>query len=229
MKINENLVLVGKSIALVPYKKEHVSKYHEWMKSPFLQEMTASEPLTLEEEYEMQQSWHEDEKKLTFIITALPTDSSVLLKDIPEEEIKEKTLMIGDVNIFFNDPDDDPTFGEIEVMIAEAEYRKTGRAKEALKLMMGYAMGELGVKTFQAKISLKNTPSIQLFQSKLCFYSVSVSEVFQEITLEWSLLKPEDPDTYGGKATLVDNERVKTIHKEIMQYYQNQTRKVLYE
>lgn len=32
------------------------------MKSPFLQEMTASEPLTLEEEYEMQTSWHEDEE-----------------------------------------------------------------------------------------------------------------------------------------------------------------------
>jgi hypothetical protein len=31
------------------------------MKSPYLQEMTASEPLTLEEEYEMQQSWHDDE------------------------------------------------------------------------------------------------------------------------------------------------------------------------
>lgn len=47
-------------------------------------------------------------------------------------------VMIGDVNIFFNDPDDDSTFGEIEVMIAEAEYRKTGRAREALKLMMGF-------------------------------------------------------------------------------------------
>jgi hypothetical protein len=47
-------------------------------------------------------------------------------------------VMIGDVNIFFNDPDDDSTFGEIEVMIAEADYRKTGRAREALKLMMGF-------------------------------------------------------------------------------------------
>lgn len=47
-------------------------------------------------------------------------------------------VMIGDVNIFFNDPDDDPTFGEIEVMIAEADYRKTGRGREALRIMMGY-------------------------------------------------------------------------------------------
>lgn len=46
--------------------------------------------------------------------------------------------MIGDVNIFFNDPDNDPTFGEIEVMIAEPEYRKNGRGREALKIIMGY-------------------------------------------------------------------------------------------
>ena len=31
-------------------------------------EMTASEPLTIEEEYEMQQSWLEDPTKCTFIV-----------------------------------------------------------------------------------------------------------------------------------------------------------------
>ena len=33
---------------------EHIPKYHEWMANPDLQEATASEPLTLEAEYEMQ-------------------------------------------------------------------------------------------------------------------------------------------------------------------------------
>lgn len=47
-------------------------------------------------------------------------------------------VMIGDVNIFLNDPDDDPTFGEIEIMIAEEKYRRSGRGLEALKIMMGY-------------------------------------------------------------------------------------------
>lgn len=47
-------------------------------------------------------------------------------------------VMIGDVNIFFNDQDQDPTFGEIEVMIAEPDFRRTGRGREALQIIMGY-------------------------------------------------------------------------------------------
>lgn len=31
------------------------------MKSPELQQLTASEPLTLEQEYDMQKSWREDD------------------------------------------------------------------------------------------------------------------------------------------------------------------------
>jgi len=68
MRLNENDVIIGTKVALVPYKKHHVSKYNLWMQKKELQELTASKPLTLEEEYEMQASWQEDDKKLTFII-----------------------------------------------------------------------------------------------------------------------------------------------------------------
>ena len=69
---------------LVPYSAHHVPKYHEWMKDPVgavssryryeshdqqeIQLATASEPLTLDQEYAMQQSWRADADKLTFII-----------------------------------------------------------------------------------------------------------------------------------------------------------------
>jgi RimJ/RimL family protein N-acetyltransferase len=62
MKINATTVLVGERVLLVPYLAEHVPLYNAWMQSPELLELTASEPLTLEEEYENQISWREDEQ-----------------------------------------------------------------------------------------------------------------------------------------------------------------------
>ena len=41
------------------------SRYHHWMQSPELLEQTASERLTLDQEYEMQQSWFQDENSKT--------------------------------------------------------------------------------------------------------------------------------------------------------------------
>ncbi|KAI8647868.1 GNAT domain-containing protein [Parasitella parasitica] len=229
MRLNEDTVLIGEKVALVPYKPEHVPRYHEWMKSPFLQEMTASEPLTLEEEYEMQKSWHQDEEKLTFIITSLPNSDNRSLQNIPESEIKDHTVMVGDVNIFLNDQDQDKTFGEIEVMVAEPDYRRTGRGREALAIIMGYALQVIGLKTFHAKISLKNSPSINLFQSKFGFYEIAVSQVFQEITLEWTLLAPSDTvkvdefgnqiEAYGSKATPEQHNTILSMHKALTEYW----------
>lgn len=48
--------------------------------------------------------------------------------------------MIGDVNLFFNDPDNDKTFAEIEIMIAEENYRRYGYGIEAINMMMAYGV-----------------------------------------------------------------------------------------
>eukprot|EP00128_Syssomonas_multiformis_P009653 Colp12_sorted_trinity150504_noHs@8271 len=138
MILNENTVLIGQKVVLVPYLKRHVEKYHEWMKSPFLQEATASEPLSIEEEYDMQQSWHDDPQKLTFI---------VLDKDRFKDLVDDIDAMAGDVNIFFNDHDD-PKAGELEIMIAEESSRGKGVAKEALKIMMQYGIDKLQMTRF---------------------------------------------------------------------------------
>lgn len=50
MKQNQNCELRGTRVILVPYRKEHVQKYHEWMESLELRQATASERLSLDEE-----------------------------------------------------------------------------------------------------------------------------------------------------------------------------------
>ena len=108
MRINRNTVLVGSRVVLVPYRKQHVPRYHEWMKDPLIQQQTASEPLSLDEEYEMQQSWAMDEDKLTFIILAKPDADKVHAGETVEvEELIKLCEMVGDVNIFFNQRYDD--------------------------------------------------------------------------------------------------------------------------
>lgn len=177
MKINENTLLEGHKVVLVPYNAEHVPRYHEWMKSPELQQLTASEPLTIEQEYDMQRSWREDNDKCTFIILDKHrwADSSV----------EEEQCMVGDVNIFLTDPTE-PSMAELEIMIAEPSYRGRGIGKEVTCMMMYYGVTKLGIKKFQAKIGLDNQISITMFK-KLHFQEVSVCKVFKEVTLEMTV------------------------------------------
>ncbi|KAJ3122728.1 N-acetyltransferase 9 [Nowakowskiella sp. JEL0407] len=180
MKINANLVIKGSKVSLVPYKEEHVPTYHDWMQSPYLQELTASEPLTLAEEYEMQQSWHIDENKLTFIIVS---------PSFNENRVGISSRfggMIGDVNLFFLSPPPTPpapSLPELEIMIAEASAQNQGAGIQGSALMMYYAMESLNVVGFRIKIGMKNLPSLRMFTIKFGFVEESRSEIFQEITL----------------------------------------------
>ncbi|OAJ41755.1 hypothetical protein BDEG_25302 [Batrachochytrium dendrobatidis JEL423] len=136
MRINENTTIMSDTLnlVLVPYRTEHVPTYHEWMKDEFLQKMTASEPLTLEEEYEMCESWRTDESKCTFIV--LSQD----MADNRHGPLCEIAGMIGDVNLYLNDLDNAQN-AEIEVMIAEPSARRKGFGKCATHMMMRYGNG----------------------------------------------------------------------------------------
>ncbi|XP_029634201.1 N-acetyltransferase 9-like protein isoform X3 [Octopus sinensis] len=153
MLINCNTKIISDRIILVPYEAAHVPKYNCWMQSDELLSLTASERLTLEEEYENQISWRQDEKK----------------------------SMIGDVNLFFNDPFLEDT-AEIEVMIAEISSRRKGFGKQAVILMMVYGVEILKITKFTAKIGMSNSISLGLFLN-MGFIEESRSSVFQEITL----------------------------------------------
>nr|XP_020443092.1 N-acetyltransferase 9-like isoform X2 [Monopterus albus] len=99
------------------------------MKCPELQHLTASEPPTREQEYDMQWSWREDDDNCTFIIFdkqrwAVPS-------------IEEEQCMVGDVNMFLTDPTD-LSLAELEIMTAEPSYRGKGIGKEVAHVMMHY-------------------------------------------------------------------------------------------
>ena len=171
MRHNANLVLRGARCTLVPYRREHVARYHEWMKDPAIQEATASEPLSLDKEHEMCEEWASDESKCTFILCDNTLPPGV-------------DAMCGDVNLFWNDHDDPRHTAEIEIMVAEEGSRRKGIAVEAIEVFIAYAHMALGVNTFRAKIGFDNAPSLALFRDKMGFEEKSRSDVFREVTLE---------------------------------------------
>ncbi|KAK0318148.1 hypothetical protein LTR74_001044 [Friedmanniomyces endolithicus] len=149
MRVNQHHVLTTRKVLLLPYSAHHVPTYHTWMQDPELQSATASEPLTLDEEYAMQVSWREDADKLTFIVCLpladpIPRQAAVQVgvHDSPER-------MVGDINLFLSQPADDDEdddedcvhgsfVGEIEVMIARKDLHRQGYGRAALLIFMGY-------------------------------------------------------------------------------------------
>lgn len=167
---------------LVPYMREHVPKYHDWMKDPALLSATGSDPLTLDQEYEMQLSWTQDPNKRTFIVL----DKQLILGDFLHGQ-SHIEAMVGDVNIYMNDLED-PLLAEIEIMIADPKSRGKGLGKETVLMMMTFAVENLGIHMFRAKIGESNQPSLYMFR-KLGFEDVSFSEIFKEWTLEMPVTK----------------------------------------
>ena len=135
------------------------------MLDPDLQQLTGSEPLTQEEEYENQISWRDDESKCTFIVT----------------DLQDK--MIGDVNVFLSQ-DGEVKQGELNVMIADPLYRRKGLGTQTVAGMIWFALNKLSVTSFIAKIDVDNKQSIALFISKFGFQEVSRSEAFKQVTLK---------------------------------------------
>ena len=179
MRENEDTVIVGQRVRLVPYLPAHVDTYHAWMQDEELLRLTGSEPLTLDEERKNQQSWHDDPGKVTFIVCVLSAEGSSLGEDV--------TLgMCGDVNAFLweEDVDDQPDAhelhtpdgagssgkrrlcAELEVMIADADQRRRGLAREALLLLLHWLLQRVPhIAALVVKITDDNLPSRRLFEA----------------------------------------------------------------
>jgi methionyl-tRNA synthetase len=123
-----------------------------------IQEATASEPMTLEEEYENQQSWRTSHDKLTFIICE-PLNGeqrSDAARIITAKNDDSPDRMKGDVNFFlYLDDDDDEDGaeqqenshirlrGEIDVMIAGQQHRGQGTGEAAVRTILAYIQKNL--------------------------------------------------------------------------------------
>lgn len=176
-------------------------RYHSWMTNKELQELTASEPLTLPEEYEMQASWRNDDDSNVLKIKHLLFDDNVRLHIFflflectflildKEKFIKtndEIDSLIGDTNLFLLTGDVDDTtriIAETEIMIAELQAHGKRFGWESMLLMLEYGQRYIHCNKFIAKIGFNNVKSINMF-TKMKFVELSRSEVFQEITFE---------------------------------------------
>jgi RimJ/RimL family protein N-acetyltransferase len=199
--LNYETCIVGSKCVLVPYRPCHVSKYHEWMKQPFLLEMTGSEPLSLKEEVEMQESWRDDDRKCTFIVLA--KEKCVFLEGYTSHGDagfcqRNVNAMVGDVNLFFSEEQEDDQDAEsaeaankpqqlqaeLDIMIAEEAYRGKGLGKEATCLIMLYGTKAKHIRRFFCKIKETNHASLALFRNKLGFQQCAYAACFREHELQ---------------------------------------------
>jgi RimJ/RimL family protein N-acetyltransferase len=152
-----------------------------------IQELTSSEPLTLDEEYEMQINWLNDEDKLTFIVLSKELYEKSMSMNKIEQEIYS---MVGDVNIFLSTDEDKEdelkTVAELEVMIVDKINRGRGYGIESIRLMINYALKFLKnpkLERFIVKIDENNFASIKMFE-KLGFIQYSYSKIFKQVSLK---------------------------------------------
>ena len=161
MTTSQDSIIEGNKCRLVPYESKHVATYNKWLNDPYIQQMTGTEPYSLNQEYEYQKEWKTDETKYIFIILDKSLDDA----------------MCGDINIFINDEH----VGELNIMIAEEKSRKKGIATETLQLIIDFSIKKLDIKTFVAKIQSDNVDSIKLFK-KAGFEETEYIESFKEYT-----------------------------------------------
>jgi len=169
-------MLRGDRCVLVPYGVDHVPTYHAWMQQQEMLDATASERLTLEQEYANQISWTQDPHKLTFIIldpTLPPTPTATSAGG-----------MCGDINLFRHSylP---PHTAELEIMIAHTASQRRGIATQAIHLTMAWAAREWGVQRCVVKVGGGNERSLSLFRDKLGWTVTQYVDVFDEYEI-WS-------------------------------------------
>ncbi|CAK7230847.1 hypothetical protein SBRCBS47491_007727 [Sporothrix bragantina] len=216
MKVNENIAVATPGVLLVPYDRRHVPTYHAWMEDEAVRAATASERLTLDEEYENQESWRESGDKLTFIVCrAREGDSSsdTIVAGVDDAPSR----MVGDINFFLTpfeeeDGTESGFAGEVDVMIAGLEDRGKGYGRAAVTAFLHYILQRqreailaeassassfksMVLRQLVVKIQATNAASIGLFKS-LGFVQNGDVNYFGEVELVRTDLTVDAPQGY---------------------------------
>ncbi|KAK8110405.1 uncharacterized protein PG998_006862 [Apiospora kogelbergensis] len=153
MKYNESIAVSTSRVLLVPYDAHHVPQYHTWMEDEAIREATASDRLTLQEEYENQISWRTSADKLTFILCR-PLEPAAAGGTVVAGRDDVPGRMLGDINMFLTPWDDENEHedaapeakeneaefvkAEVDVMIAGATDRGKGLGKAAVGALLEF-------------------------------------------------------------------------------------------
>jgi RimJ/RimL family protein N-acetyltransferase len=157
-------------LRLVDFTQEFVHIFHKWMQEGEVLQLTSTDPMSLED------------------VTKLSVQSLkghcivqiILLKGIP----------IGDVDLFYSVDEDLLRAGEINILIAEKQYRSKGYGKIALMNFIENIKRQadsLRPDYLCAKINKENNASIRLFENVGFVKECDVPNVFDEFKLIYKL------------------------------------------
>jgi RimJ/RimL family protein N-acetyltransferase len=157
-------------LKLVDFTQEFVQIFHKWMQEEEVLQLTSTDPMSLED------------------VTNLSCQSLkghcivkiILLDGVP----------IGDVDLFYSVDEDLLRAGEINILIAEKQYRSKGYGKIALVNFIEILKKQadsLRPEYLCAKINKENAASIRLFENAGFVKECDVPNVFDEFKLIYKL------------------------------------------
>ncbi|KAL2025060.1 hypothetical protein VTK56DRAFT_62 [Thermocarpiscus australiensis] len=215
MKLNESTAVSTAKVLLVPYDRRHVLTYHAWMEDPAIQEATASERLTLDQEYENQASWRASHDKLTFIVcqplSAAENDGETISAGEPDAPER----MVGDVNLFLYPDDDDDDdheqrssvssvpelcVGEVDIMIADQRHRGKGLGRAAVQAFLQYISRRLDgiMREYAQGRGTPAPPRLKLLMAKISEGNAKSIALFKSLGF-----RQEGEVNYFGEVKLV--------------------------
>jgi RimJ/RimL family protein N-acetyltransferase len=176
------------------------------MQDPDLQAATASEPLSMTEEYDMQRSWRTDNDKLTFIVCQSREEPQNASQTMRGGQDDRPERMIGDINLFLFEPEDEDhddddddvdsgvqasnstktpnaLVGEIELMIARKDLHRQGYGRAALLSFTAYILDTWAqIATEYSSSSVAQTPRLlQYLRVKINQTNARSIALFQSI------------------------------------------------